>query len=256
MKVTKYITDSLKKFRSDALAKMSYDILKYIILAIIIWSGLSIAAIWVSFLSFMFFSITIPFWVIILAVFSLITIVTIRISVRFKKLIIELKSDNHKDELTGLKNHKALKAHLTDSISNCNGSSLSLILIDVDDFKTFNSKTSHTIADNILKKLGVLLDRDRRATDETFRYFLRGDEFMVVANETNQHQAYLAAERKRKLIENHSFEYDGQLYKLSVSCGVTEVAPNDDYDSFTDRVSRALNIAKEEKGKNCSKSLN
>lgn len=256
MKIRKYITNSLNKFRNDALSKMSYDILKYSVVAVIIWSGLSLAAIWVNFLRFMFYKTSIPIWCLILAVFILIVLITILLNLRYKRQLIELRTDNHRDELTGLKNHKALKEHLSTSIHNCNGTSLSLILIDVDDFKKFNSETSHTIADIVLKKLGELLDRDRRVTDETFRYFLRGDEFMVVAKETNQHQAFLAAERKRQLINNHVFEVGGKIYKVTVSCGVTEVNSNDDYESFTNRVSMALNVAKKEKGKNCSKSLN
>lgn len=256
MKIRQYISNSLSKLRNDALSKMSYDILKYSVIAIFIWSGLTLMAIWVNFLKFLFINVTTPIWIIILAVLMLIVLVTTIINVRHKKQLNDLINDNHKDELTGLKNHKALREHLSHSIERCNGTNLSLILIDVDDFKKFNSETSHTIADNVLNKLGELLDRDRRVTDETFRYFLRGDEFMVIANETNQHQAFLAAERKRKLINNHVFEVDGEIYKVTVSCGVTEVNPNDNYESFTSRVSIALNVAKKEKGKNCSKSLN
>lgn len=256
MKIRQYISNSLNRFRNDALSKMTYDILKYSVGAIFIWSGLTLMAIWVNFLRFLFFDATIPIWSLILAVLILIVLLTVLLNVRHRKQINDLITDNHKDELTGLKNHKALKEHLSHSIEKCKGTNLSLILIDVDDFKKFNTETNYNIADNVLKKLGELLDRDRRVTDETFRYFLRGDEFMVIANETNQHQAFLAAERKRKLINNHVFEIDGEIYKVTVSCGVTEVNPNDDYESFTSRVSMALNVAKNEKGKNCSKSLN
>lgn len=131
-----------------------------------------------------------------------------------------------------------------------------MIIIDIDDFKQFNTKFDYNTADDVLKKVGELLLNDKRATDETFRQFLRGDEFLVIASETNLNGAVMAAERKRKLIQKALFYIDGKNHHITVSCGVTELKKgSDDFVSFTNRVTQALNAAKEVKGKNNTKSI-
>ena len=256
MKVILYITNSLKKLQSDALYRVFYDVLKYLVITLIITSGLTIASIWVEFLNFLNHPVETRLFLLIIIGLVIIILTILLVNIRFRKQYKGLQIDNHTDELTGLRNHKALKTDLSSAISDAKESPLSLILLDVDNFKKFNSKTSHAVADQVLKKLGELLGNDKRVTDQTYRYFLRGDEFIVVTRETNLHQAFQAAERKRGIIESHTFEVDGGFHNLTVSCGVTQYIDGDNYDSFTDRVSRALNIAKEEKGKNCTKSIN
>jgi PleD family two-component response regulator len=75
------------------------------------------------------------------------------------QLISLLEKDNFTDEITGLKNHKALKSHLKKTIEELLNTSkiatLSIILIDIDDFKEYNTKYGHTKADKILKSLGL-----------------------------------------------------------------------------------------------------
>lgn len=169
-----------------------------------------------------------------------------------------LQKDNFTDGLTGVKNHKALCEFLKKSIDELNAlkiKSLSVIIIDVDDFKKFNTDFGHTKSDQILKSLGQLLNNDKRATDETFRQFLRGDEFVVITKDTNLGDAVKAAERKRKLIENNTFCIKDENFRLTVSCGVTEFKKEeDDIDIFLNRASQALAISKQIKGKNNTKS--
>ncbi|NML65511.1 GGDEF domain-containing protein [Hymenobacter sp. RP-2-7] len=166
-----------------------------------------------------------------------------------------MEIDNFTDELTGLKNYKALKEYVIDKIKESihDKKVLSIILIDVDNFKNFNTTYGYNTADRVLKAVGELLGKDKRATDEVFRQFLKGDEFLVVASETSSDDALKAAERKRKLIENATFVIDEARYKLTVSCGVTEFKAGDDYTSFTNRAHSALVEAKSQQFKNCSK---
>lgn len=256
MNLILYIKDSIGKFRKDALSKSIYDLIRALAYTFLATSGITFASIWLHFLDFIRFPVTIQVFILILVVLSISAITALIINNRFRKKYDALKLDNYTDELTGLKNYKALKTHLTKLIENRTDVPLSLILMDVDDFKKFNTKTGYQVADLVLKKLGELLGNDKRATDEIFRVFLRGDEFMIIAENTNQNQAFIASERKRELINNHGFEVNGNVYTLTVSCGVTEFISDDDYTSFTDRVNKALNLAKLVKNKNCTKSLN
>jgi diguanylate cyclase (GGDEF)-like protein len=127
---------------------------------------------------------------------------------------------------------------------------ISLILIDVDDFKKFNEENSYEIADKILSKLGKLLNKDSRITDETYRYFMRGDEFLIIAKETSISNAQLASERKRKLIQDSTLIVDNSSYRLTVCCGVTEFNKSEKSEEVIERLNKALQNAKKKPNKN------
>ena len=249
-----YIKESIKKFKNDALSKGIYDIMKALIILLV----LLIPAKWIPYVKTFFLTgYYFTSYTIIISIVTLVTITTFIVSRYFRKKIRLVLNDNHTDELTGLKNHKALSDYLNLKIQDAKNrsESLSIIIIDIDDFKNFNTLYGFNVADQILKKLGELLGNDKRATDETFRYFNRGDEFLVVAYETSLSQAVQAAERKRKLIQKNLLSVEGKNHQLTVCCGVTEFKKNDDYTSFTDRVTTALIEAKKIAGKNNTKSI-
>ena len=158
------------------------------------------------------------------------------------------------DELTGLKNHKALEKDFDNLEKNRENKDepISIILFDIDDFKKFNDENNYEIADKILTKLGGLLAKDSRITDETYRYFMRGDEFLIIAKQTSLSNAQIAADRKRRLISDSSFEIDGNHFKLTVSCGVTEFNKGELKTNVLDRVNKALQKAKKKQNKNCT----
>jgi len=252
--MTNYIKESIKKFKNDALSKGIYDILKGLIISLV----LLIPTKWIPYVKIFFLTENyFTNYTIVISAVTLITVTTFIVSRYFRKKIRLVLNDNHTDELTGLKNHKALSEYLNLKIQDARNQSesLTLIIIDIDDFKNFNTHYGFNVADQILKKLGELLGNDKRATDETFRYFNRGDEFLVVAYETSLSQAMQAAERKRKLIQKNLYSVEGKNHQLTVCCGVTEFKKNDDYTSFTDRVIAALNEAKKISGKNNTKSI-
>lgn len=249
-----YIKKSFKKFKEDVLSKGIYDVWKWLFISLI----LLIPSRWIPYLKEILIakhSISI-YWMLISSVL-LISITVLIVSYIFKKQIRDVLNDNHTDELTGLKNHKALNGYLNQKIldSKTRAEPLSIIILDIDDFKTFNTNVGLNTADQVLKKVGELLGNDKRATDETFRYFNRGDEFLVVASETSLSQAYQAAERKRKMIEKNLFSVDGINHKLTVCCGITELKKDDDFKQLTNRVNVALTEAKKVFGKNNTKSI-
>lgn len=249
-----YLWKSFQKFKDDVLSKSIYDVLKWLTISFIIL----IPSKWIPVVGDFLnkeFQFTI-FWLLIFCIL-LIIITTLIVSSYFKRRISAVLKNNFTDELTGLKNHKALNEYLSQKIQEYRVKSqlFSIIILDIDDFKACNTKVGFNVADEILRKVGQLLGNDKRATDETFRFFNRGDEFLVVASETNLSQAIQAAERKRELIQKNLFSVDGKNYHLTVCCGVTEFKKNDDFESLTDRVIDALNEAKKITGKNNSKSI-
>lgn len=254
-----YFKNSIKKFKDDFFAKGIYDVIKYLGIGLLIYLTTLLLPSDFSFFKFLGTEYLIKLYYSIVYTILIVAFSFLIFKQVYNKRYSALQTDNFTDELTGLKNHKALKEYLEKTVDELKKSSkwnsLSVIVIDVDNFKVFNTTFGHTKSDQILKKLGQLLNNDKRATDETFRQFLRGDEFVVIANETSMGEAIKAAERKRKMIENNIFNIDEVYYKLTVSCGVTEFKKDDDtIDTFLNRASLALTSAKNTKGKNNTKS--
>jgi diguanylate cyclase (GGDEF)-like protein len=175
----------------------------------------------------------------------------------FNNKFKSIRAKSRMDELTGLKNHKALESDLDNFEKSRDNKEepVSIILLDIDDFKKFNDDNSYEIADRILTKLGGLLAKDSRITDETYRYFMRGDEFLIIAKKTSLSNAQMAAERKRKLIADSSFEVCGSNFKVTVSCGVSEFNKGESKTDVLDRVGKALQNAKKKENKNCTEIL-
>lgn len=251
-----YLKLSYKKFKSDALSKVFYDVIKFIVIGLV---GLMITTTLPIELIKIFLDNSLEISVFQALLFGLLLILAtvLSVSIFYQKRYRKFKEQNQIDELTGLKNHKALEEYIKERLQyyKKNDGALSIILIDIDDFKSFNSRYGYNTADLILGKVGELLRSDRRATDETFRKFSRGDEFLIITNDTSLSNAILAADRKRILIEKNSFIVQNTSYKLTVSCGVTQLKPyEDDYITLTDRANMALLEAKKTNGKNSTKS--
>jgi diguanylate cyclase (GGDEF)-like protein len=253
-KMLSYFKKSLTKFRQDALSKIFYDILRWLIITILIFSATKLFPKDTSLGAVLTTNLTLSIYTVLLIVLGIIILTVFLISIIFNRKYEAVRTDNFTDELTGLKNHKAFKEYLTKKLLN--DRTFSMVILDVDDFKRFNTEYTPNIADKVLSKLGELLSNDKRITDETFRQFLRGDEFVIIASDTSLNDAVRAAERKRNLIENTTFVVEGKPMKLTVSCGVTEFKKaKDDFVSITDRVNEALLDAKRVSGKNNTKSI-
>lgn len=198
--------------------------------------------------------VSLSIWTVIILSLLLVGICFTFSFVLFNNKFKSIQAKSRIDELTGLKNHKALERDLDNLEKGRENKEepVSIILFDIDDFKKFNDDNSYEVADKILTKLGGLLAKDSRITDETYRYFMRGDEFLIIARQTSLSNAQIAAERKRKLIADSSFEIDGSHFKLTVSCGVTEFNKGEIKTDVLDRVSKALQSAKKKQNKNCT----
>jgi diguanylate cyclase (GGDEF)-like protein len=107
------------------------------------------------------------------------------------------------DELTGLKNRRAFDEGLTDLIQLMDrlGSTLSLLLIDVDHFKSYNDDLGHPAGDELLKTLAGLLLQNSRESDLVARY--GGDEFVILLPGTHVEHAVMVGERIRLAVQDH-----------------------------------------------------
>ena len=149
------------------------------------------------------------------------------------------------DPLTGLANRRAFEEELQRRFAECqrSGSPLSVMLLDVDHFKTFNDTHGHRAGDEALRVLAAALRGAMRQMDLVARY--GGEEFLVILPGTAIDYATLVAERTGQDISNLVFRYDGKDFSLTVSVGVAQLAANEHVTRMLERVDRAMYASKE-----------
>ncbi len=131
------------------------------------------------------------------------------------------------DEITGLFNRRHFNECIKQEIDRHSRYSgvLSLILLDLDDFKAYNDVHGHMAGDKILEIIGRLVNAEIRNTDLAFRY--GGDEFAIILPQSETHDAFVVAERVRRGIAG---EMGKKNIKLSASLGLA-CWPGDAYTS-------------------------
>ena len=141
-----------------------------------------------------------------------------------KKYINKLENLVNKDGLTDLYNHRYFCDKLTNTIriSELKSQNVSLIFLDIDDFKYYNDLNSHQKGDEALKTLAHILKSTARVKDTVSRY--GGEEFAIIMEDTKENEAMVLAEKIRISIENTKFyeEENQPNGKLTVSMGISE----------------------------------
>ncbi len=124
---------------------------------------------------------------------------------------------------------------------------MSLIMLDLDDFKQVNDSLGHSAGDTALKAIGQIMLNQLRASDIACRY--GGEEFVILLPKTELEGAVILAEKLCKTIAGHTMKVSQQDFSLTASMGVAELNPRETLDELLIRVDRALYQAKEQ-GKN------
>jgi diguanylate cyclase (GGDEF)-like protein len=142
------------------------------------------------------------------------------------------------DSLTGLHNHRYFKQYFKQEMARAKRyhKAFSIIMMDVDDFKSFNDSFGHATGDLLLHNMGALILQTVRGVDVAFRY--GGEEFVVLLPETRLENAILAAERLRESVQK------GTLKKLAGSAtrGVTVSIGVASYPENADKMDELFHI--------------
>jgi diguanylate cyclase (GGDEF)-like protein len=151
------------------------------------------------------------------------------------------------DELTGLNNYRFMLQRLDDEIERARrfGRTLSLLMLDADDFKLFNDTHGHVAGDAALAELAAVMQKAVRDIDVVCRY--GGEEFAVLLPETDADGAFVAAEKMREAIASHDFpDSDGDPnQRITVSIGFsTFPSPAADREALLRQADDALYAAK------------
>ncbi len=176
-----------------------------------------------------------------------------------EKLRKELKKVSHEaliDGLTGLHNRKAFDDMLYELCQEFRqeGSVFSLIMMDIDHFKSFNDKYGHRVGDEVLQIVGTTLLDLLKGRDFVSRY--GGEEFTVLLPDTELVNACMVAEQIRKAVSGKRLkikETGENIPRITISLGVAQICAADDADDLLKRADKALYLAKNS-GRNNTKS--
>lgn len=164
-----------------------------------------------------------------------------------QKNLEAIRNESLTDPLTTLGNRKFFDRALEDAILQAfeRGEPLSLLMLDIDHFKSFNDSYGHLTGDQVLRLVAMSLKQTVKGQDITARY--GGEEFAVVLPNTALRQALTVADNIRRAVMSKQLKKKSTgeiLGRITVSVGVSMLQPGDDLDSLLGRADACLYAAK------------
>ncbi len=158
-----------------------------------------------------------------------------------------IRAETLTDPLTGLGNRKYFDRAIETSVEQAlaNHEPLSLMMLDIDYFKSFNDNYGHLTGDQVLRLVGMSLKQTIKGQDITARY--GGEEFVVILPNTTLRQALTVADNIRRAVMSKQLKKKSTgeiLGRVTVSVGVSMLQPGDDSHSLIERADACLYAAK------------
>lgn len=156
------------------------------------------------------------------------------------------------DPLTGINNRSAMNSALIRAIefARLHHQPLTLIRVDIDHFGRINERHGRAAGDRVLQHLADLLGACVRHRDALFRE--RDDDFLLILTDSGHSEARTLAERIRRQIATHDWQWEDHTIPLSASFGLACRDNDDDSETLLEKADRALAAAREA-GRNCVK---
>lgn len=159
----------------------------------------------------------------------------------------ELEQQTLTDSLTGIRNRKHFDKKYQAEVRRCRRekTDLSVVMLDIDNFKTINDTHGHVVGDQVIIEVAKMLQHNlKRTTDDACRY--GGEEFALILPNTDLEGAMKVAETVRKDVEELIIETDGLLLKVTISAGVstTVVTAVNDEKNLLESADKSLYRAK------------
>jgi diguanylate cyclase (GGDEF)-like protein len=158
-----------------------------------------------------------------------------------------------RDPKTGLFNHGFFMVRINEEVHRAQRRKrpFSVIVIDVDKFKSFNDTYGHLAGDRVLENMAEVLRGSMREGDILSRF--GGEEFMVLLPETGRLQAWSIAERLRLAIESMDVHWNEEILRITISLGIAVSAASQDEnaDTIIQWADNALYQSKT-RGRNCT----
>lgn len=177
-----------------------------------------------------------------------------RISDRYQKMMrdlnIALTEASTHDALTGIANRRLLTERLRDETERAKRYSrpLCIVMIDIDRFKVINDEYGHEVGDHVLMDVVRVMEAEIREHDLCGRW--GGEEFLVMMPETTSEQAVRVMERLRQAVAKLRVRVNDDSLSVTVSLGLAQLRPDENYSSTINRADMALLRAKRN-GRDC-----
>lgn len=167
-----------------------------------------------------------------------------------KKMEAELRRLATTDALTGVSNRRGFMEKVEHELSRAQryGNPFTMIMVDIDHFKSINDNYGHQVGDLVLQKMALAIKSALRKSDIFGR--IGGEEFSIVLMETEPETAISISERIRSRIEALSIHTGKETVHITISIGLTFFREGDDISTVSNRSDEALYAAKEN-GRNC-----
>ncbi|MDV5169979.1 GGDEF domain-containing protein [Photobacterium rosenbergii] len=178
--------------------------------------------------------------------FSIILVVAISFSMLWMinaRLVNSIYDLSRRDPLTQLYNRYALERKLPDLINEINKvHPLSIIMVDIDNFKSINDLHGHLTGDEVIKRIAQIITAHTRNTDSAYRF--GGDEILITLPKTDINLARAIAESLRKKISAYTL-IEGNNLPMTSSFGVASLSEGEDWEHLVSRADQALYQAKQ-----------
>ena len=152
------------------------------------------------------------------------------------------------DRLTSLGNRAAFDEFLVEACANREFGTFSIVLFDIDFFKSINDRWGHQLGDYVIQVFSQTLQGNIRKDDGVFRY--GGEEFAAVLPRTRIEDAKVLAERIRSSVPAVALRDSCEELRFTISAGVTAYQTGDSPESIVQRADEALYLGKRS-GRNC-----
>lgn len=123
-------------------------------------------------------------------------------------------------------------------------SPLSVLMLDIDHFKTINDTHGHAAGDNVLRTIAAAIKSQLRNVDMVFRF--GGEEFLILLSNTGRDAARMVGERLRQAAQAQDYWAEGARIELTVSLGCSTLLAAESAESLLRRADSALYVAKRE----------
>jgi diguanylate cyclase (GGDEF)-like protein len=176
----------------------------------------------------------------IIGICILIAIVSYLHSLSIKEAVRKLHRLASTDTLTGLLNRRRFGEIVTVELARHHRTQmpLSVIMGDIDFFKTINDRYGHHAGDHVLLTAARLFRAQIREYDSLARW--GGEEFLILLPDTNLETAVFIAERLRSMAAASAIPFEGRMVSVSITFGVAQLAQGEDWHSLVSRADAAM----------------
>ncbi len=161
------------------------------------------------------------------------------------RLVVELQEIAEQDELTRMPNRRAAINFLKQKQQEVSRyySLCSIIIIDIDYFKKVNDTYGHPVGDDVLINVGHIISKYSRDSDYAAR--LGGEEFMVIAPQTDLSSAYILANKLKTKVASYLHQSGQHQIQVTISSGVSTLVADGSVEQSYKQADEALYLAKE-----------